>query len=137
MRKYAIKRISLFIPTVLLLTIIVFVIMRLIPGDPALAILNDGEGNYTQQELERLRHELGTDGSLVVQYVDWIGGVFKGDFGDSLWFNAPVMTELKTRIPRTAELAGLAILLSVIFAVPLGILSAIKPDGWVDAGARN
>lgn len=136
MRKYAIKRISLFIPTVLILTIIVFVIMRLIPGDPALAILNDGEGNYTQQELDNLRHELGTDRPMVVQYVDWIGGVLKGDFGDSLWFNAPVMTELKTRIPRTMELAGLAILLSVIFAVPLGIISAIRPDGWVDVGAR-
>lgn len=136
MRKYAIKRISLFIPTVLILTIIVFVIMRLIPGDPALAILNDGEGNYTQQELDNLRHELGTDRPMVVQYVDWIGGVLKGDFGDSLWFNAPVMTELKTRIPRTMELAGLAILLSVIFAVPLGIISAIRPDGWVDVGTR-
>ncbi len=136
MRKYAIKRISLFIPTVLLLTIIVFAVMRMIPGDPALAILNDGDGAYTQQELDRLRHKLGTDRSIVVQYVDWIGSVFQGDFGDSLWFNAPVMTELKARIPRTMELAGLAIVMSVIFAVPLGILSAIKPDGLVDHGAR-
>lgn len=136
MRKYTLKRISLFIPTVLILTIIVFVIMRLIPGDPALAILNDGDGHYTQQELERLRHELGTDRSLVVQYVDWIGGVLKGDFGDSLWFNAPVMAELQTRIPRTMQLAAMAIVLAVIFAVPLGILSAIRPDGWLDHGAR-
>ena len=75
MRKYAVKRISLFIPTVLILTIIVFAIMRMIPGDPALAILNDGDGSYTQQELGRLRHELETDRSMVVQYVDWIGGV--------------------------------------------------------------
>lgn len=136
MRKYAIKRIGLFMPTVLLLTIIVFAIMHVIPGDPALAILSDGEGSYTQEDLEKLRHELGTDRPLVVQYVDWIGGVLKGDFGDSLWFDAPVMTELKTRIPRTMELAGLAILLSVIFAVPLGISSAIRPGGWLDHGSR-
>lgn len=136
MRKYAIKRIGLFMPTVLLLTIIVFVLMRAIPGDPALAILSDGEGSYTQEDLEKLRHKLGTDRPLAVQYFDWIGGVLKGDFGDSLWFNAPVMTELKTRIPRTMELAGLAILLSVIFAVPLGIFSAIRPDGWLDHGSR-
>ena len=136
MRKYAIKRIGLFMPTVLLLTIIVFAIMHVIPGDPALAILSDGEGSYTQEDLEKLRHKLGTDRPLAVQYFDWIGGVLKGDFGDSLWFNAPVMTELKTRIPRTMELAGLAILLSVIFAVPLGISSAIRPGGWLDHGSR-
>ena len=75
MRKYTIKRISLFIPTVLILTIIVFAIMRMIPGDPALAILNDGDGSYTRQELDRLRHELETDRPMVVQCVDWIGGV--------------------------------------------------------------
>lgn len=137
MNQYVIKRVSLFIPTVLMLTIIVFVVMRLIPGDPALAILNDGDGSYTQQELDDLRRELGTDGPLVVQYFDWIGGVLRGDFGDSLWFNAPVMTELKTRIPRTMELAGLAIALSVIVAVPLGLVSAAKPDGWVDHVART
>ena len=136
MRNYAIKRIGLFIPTVLILTIIVFIVLRLIPGDPALAILNDGDGSYTQEHLAKLRHELGTDRPIVVQYVNWIGGVLQGDFGDSLWFNAPVMIELKTRIPRTMELAGLAILLSIFFAVPLGIISAIRPDGWLDYGAR-
>ncbi len=136
MSKYIIKRVGLFIPTVLILTIIVFVLMNLIPGDPALAILSDGEGSYTQKELDDLRHELGTDRPIAVQYVDWIGGALKGDFGDSLWFKAPVMTELKHRIPRTLELAVLAIVLAVIFSVPLGILSAIKPEGWLDYTMR-
>ena len=128
MRQYAIKRVALFIPTVLLLTIIVFTLMSIIPGDTALAILSDGEGAYTQKELDDLRHELGTDRPIAVQYVDWIGGALKGDFGDSTWFNAPVMTELKTRLPRTLELAVLAIVLAVVLSVPLGILSAIRPD---------
>ena len=136
MSKYILKRVGLFIPTVLILTIIVFVLMNLIPGDPALAILSDGEGSYTQKELDDLRHELGTDRPIAVQYVDWIGGALQGDFGDSLWFNAPVMTELKHRIPRTLELAVLAIVLAVIFSVPLGILSAIKPEGWLDYTMR-
>lgn len=136
MRQYAIKRIALFIPTVLILTVIVFVLMSVVPGDPALAILSDGEGNYTQQELDDLRHELGTDRSIAVQYFDWIGGVIRGDFGDSFWFNAPVMTELKTRLPRTLELAVLAIVLAVAISVPLGMLSAIRPDGWLDYFAR-
>ena len=136
MSRYILKRVGLFVPTVLILTIIVFVLMNLIPGDPALAILSDGEGSYTQKELDDLRHELGTDRPIAVQYVEWIGGALKGDFGDSLWFKAPVMTELKHRIPRTLELAVLAIVLAVIFSVPLGILSAIKPEGWLDYTMR-
>ena len=136
MSRYILKRVGLFVPTVLILTIIVFVLMNLIPGDPALAILSDGEGSYTQKELDDLRHELGTDRPIAVQYVDWIGGALKGDFGDSLWFKAPVMTELKHRIPRTLELAVLAIVLAVIFSVPLGIISAINPEGWLDYTMR-
>ena len=136
MSQYVLKRVGLFVPTVLLLTIIVFVLMSLIPGDPALAILSDGEGSYTQKELDDLRRELGTDRQIPVQYVDWVAGALRGDFGDSLWFHAPVMTELKDRIPRTLELAVLAIVLAVVLSVPLGILSAIRPDGLLDYVVR-
>ena len=87
MRQYAAKRIALFIPTVLLITIIVFVVMRLVPGDPAIAILEaGGGGNYTQQDLANLREKLGTDRSIFLQYFEWIGGIFQGDFGESLKF---------------------------------------------------
>ena len=72
MRQYTLKRIGLFFPTVVLITIIVFLIMRLIPGDPALAILAEGEASFTQQDLVELRQELGTDRPLDVQYFDWI-----------------------------------------------------------------
>ena len=137
MRQYAAKRIGLFVPTVLLITIMVFVVIRLIPGDPALAILNEGEASYTQEDLLKLRQELGTDRSMVVQYFDWIGGALKGDFGDSFWFRAPVMAELKERIPVTIELAVLAMTIAVVVAVPLGILSAIKPDSLLDYIARG
>jgi len=137
MRQYAIKRIALFIPTVLLVTLIAFIVMRVIPGDPALAILEgDGGGQYSLQDLANLRAELGTDRPIAIQYVDWIGGVLKGDFGDSLWFKSSVMTELGDRIPVTVELALLAIVMSVVIAVPLGILSAIRPDSPLDYGAR-
>ena len=137
MQQYAIKRIALFIPTVLLVTLIAFVVMRVIPGDPALAILEgDGGGQYTQEDLERLREKLGTDRAIAIQYFDWIGGVARGDFGDSLWFNASVMTELGDRIPVTVELALLSIIMAVVVAVPLGIISAIKPDSPLDYAAR-
>ena len=137
MRQYTVKRVGLFLPTVLLVTVSVFVLMRWIPGDPALAILEDeGGGSYTQEDLARLRHEIGTDRPIVVQYVSWIGGVIKGDFGDSLWFKAPVMGELKDRIPVTVELAIFAMALAMVVAIPLGVISAIKPDSKVDYAAR-
>ena len=138
MRQYTLKRIGLFIPTILLMTILVFFVMRVVPGDPAIALLEgDGGGSYTQQDLENLRAELGTDRNIAAQYVSWLGGIIKGDFGDSYWFKASVMTELGNRMPRTLELAVLAITLSVFFSVPLGIVSAIKPDSWLDLGART
>lgn len=136
MRQYAIKRIGLFIPTVFLITLIIFVVMRLIPGDPALAILNDGDAEYTQQMLDDLRHELGTDRHIAVQYADWVWSASHGDFGDSFWFDAPVMVELGARIPVTIELAVLGIILAVGIAVPFGIMSAVKPESKLDYVAR-
>ena len=136
MRQYAVKRIGLFIPTVLLVTVIVFVVMRLIPGDPALAILSTDDAAYTEQELHELRVELGTDRSIVIQYLDWMGGLLRGDFGTSFWWNGPVMDRLAERIPVTIELAILGILLAVICAVPLGVISAIRPDSPLDYVSR-
>jgi peptide/nickel transport system permease protein len=136
MRQYAAKRIGLFIPTVLLVTVIVFVVMRLIPGDPALAILSADDAAYTEQELSELRAELGTDRPIVVQYFDWMSGLLRGDFGTSFWWNGPVMDRLGERIPVTIELAILGIALAVVCAVPLGVISAIKPDSPIDYVSR-
>ena len=120
----------------LLVTVIVFVVMRLIPGDPALAILSADDASYTEQELQELRSQLGTDRPLVVQYLDWMGGLLRGDFGTSFWWNGPVMDRLGERIPVTIELAILGIALAVICAVPLGVISAIKPDSPIDYVSR-
>ncbi len=137
MRQYAIKRIALIIPTVLLVTIIVFTVMRLLPGDPALVILSEGDASFTQEELEDLRRQLGTDRPIVVQYVDWIGGLVQGDLGTSIWRSGQPVTKLVgDRVFRTLELAVLAILIAVLFAVPLGVISAIKPDSVIDYFSR-
>lgn len=136
MQQYALKRIALFFPTILLVTVIIFVVMRLIPGDACLAILSDGEATYTQEELHECRVELNLDNPLVIQYFDWIGNAVQGDFGDSLWYKAPVMEELGERIPVTVELTIVAMLIAVVFAVPLGIISALKPESWIDYAAR-
>ena len=133
MRQYALKRIGLIIPTVILVTIIVFTVMRLIPGDPALVILSEGDASFTQEELNALRKELGTDRPIVIQYVDWVSGLVRGDLGESYWRRGrPVWDLLGDRIPRTLELAVMAIAIAVAFAVPLGVISAIKPDSPVD-----
>ena len=137
MRQYAIKRIALIIPTVLLVSLIVFTVMRLLPGDPALVILSEGDASFTQEELEDLRRQLGTDRPIVVQYVDWIGGLVRGDLGTSIWRSGQPVTKLVgDRIFRTLELAVLAILIAVMFAVPLGVISAIKPDSVIDYISR-
>ena len=73
MQQYTAKRIALFVPTILLITIIVFVVMRIVPGDPALAILSEGEAQFTQAELDKLRRELGTDQHIAPQYFKWTG----------------------------------------------------------------
>ncbi len=136
MQQYVLKRLALFLPTIVLVTVIVFVVMRLIPGDVCLAILSDGEASFTQEELADCRVELDLDKPMVIQYFDWIGGAVQGDFGDSLWFKAPVMEELAERIPVTVELTVLSMLIAVVFAVPLGILSSLKPESWIDYAAR-
>ncbi len=137
MRQYALKRIALIIPTVLLVSIIVFTVMRLLPGDPALVILSEGDASFTQEELEDLRRQLGTDRPIVVQYGDWIYGLVQGDLGTSIWRSGQPVTKLVgDRIFRTLELAVLAIIIAVVFAVPLGVISAIKPDSVIDYFSR-
>ena len=136
MQQYVLKRLALFLPTIVLVTVIVFVVMRLIPGDVCLAILSDGEASFTQEELADCRVELDLNKPMVIQYFDWIGGAVQGDFGDSLWFKAPVMEELAERIPVTLELTVVSMLIAVVFAVPLGIISALKPESWIDYAAR-
>ena len=137
MRQYALKRIGLIIPTVLLVTIIVFTVMRLIPGDPALVILSEGDASFTQEELEALRKELGTNRPIVTQYLEWVGGLAVGDLGESYWRRGTdVWTLLGPRIPITIQLAVMAIVIAVVFAVPLGVVSAIKPDSVLDYAAR-
>lgn len=137
MRQYALKRLALIVPTVLLVTIIVFAVMRLIPGDPALVILSEGDASFTQEELDALRQELGTDRPIPVQYVEWIGGLAQGNLGESIWRTGrPVWDLLGPRVPRTLQLAIMAIIIAVAIAVPLGVLSAIKPDSPLDFVAR-
>ena len=122
----------------LLVTTVVFLILRVIPGDPARLILagEQGEGVFSEEDLANLRHELGTDRAIIVQYGDWLWGLLRGDFGLSLTYRTPITEDLAQRIPITVELGLLASLMSVVVAVPLGILSAVKLNSIPDYAAR-
>ena len=134
MLAYMAKRGLLFFPTLLLVTIFLFLILRIIPGDPALQILlgESGEARYTQEALEALQTKLGTDKPIYEQYGRWIWGMLQLDFGQSFWSNTPVVDDLKQKFPVTLELTILALLIAGAIAVPLGVISAIKQDTAAD-----
>lgn len=138
MHAYIAKRFLLFIPTMLLATLVVFILLRLIPGDPALVKLvgDTGEAKFTQEQLDAMRAKLGTDRPLYVQYGAWVWGMLRLDFGESLFFEEPVSKDLAAKFPITLELTVLALLIATIIAVPLGLLSAIKQDTPTDYVAR-
>ena len=138
MRQYFFRRLFLFIPTLILASMMVFALMWIVPGDAAMMILTgEGEsGRVRQEDLDRLRHDLGLDRPFYVQYGDWLGHVLVGDLGNSIWYRIPVIDELKSRFPVSLQLAVMAMLMAMIAAVPLGVLSAIKQDTWVDYGGR-
>ena len=129
---YIFQRLLLFLPTLMLASFLAFGIMRILPGDPAIAMLGGADGNFTQEDLEAVREKLGTNRPLVVQYGDWVGGMFRGDFSDSFFFRVPVSQLMKDRFPTSVELAMMALLISNVVAIPLGVLSALKPDSLVD-----
>jgi len=134
MRRYIIKRILLIIPTLVLVTFFVFCIVRLIPGD--VVELMVAEQGYADDE-EELREMLGLDKPLVTQYVTYMKGVFKGEWGISLWTGMPVTEEIKRRLPISFSLALMAIIWTILMGVPIGIISAVRQDTWTDYAVRS
>jgi peptide/nickel transport system permease protein len=139
MGEYAIRRVLLFIPTLLVATVLVFTLFWIVPGDPALTIRAGGEGDsgsVSQEQLQQLRQALGLDRPIYVQYGNWLWNVLRGDLGTSLWYKTPVWDQLKDRFLVTMELAVMAILLAFCVAVPLGVTSAVKQDTGFDYLSR-
>jgi peptide/nickel transport system permease protein len=139
MGEYAIRRVLLFVPTLLVATVLVFMLFWIVPGDPALTILAGGEGDsgsVSQEQLQQLRQALGLDRPIYVQYGNWLWHVLRGDLGTSLWYKTPVWDQLKDRFLVTMELAVMAILLAFCVAVPLGVTSAVKQDTGFDYLSR-
>jgi peptide/nickel transport system permease protein len=137
MRTYITKRLLLIVPTLLGVAALVFFIMRVIPGDVTLLILGgDQAGRIDPAQITALKHQLGLDQPLLVQFGSWLWGVVRFDFGTSLWTGQPVVQELLIRLPLSLELALLASMVSVVIAIPLGMLAAVRQDSWVDYVVR-
>lgn len=129
MAAYIARRLLAAVPVLFGLTIIVFLIMAMIPGDPATAIL----GSYaTPENVAKLNKDLGLDKSLPEQYLIWIGNLFQGDLGRSYTLNRPVLDEVMERFSATLILAGTSLLLCSFFGLLAGIVSAVRQYGWAD-----
>jgi len=136
---YVARRLLLFIPTLIGASILIFVLLRLVPGDIAeILVYQAGSETSTIQErqVREIRTELGLDQPVVVQYVTWFGNALQGDFGHSYTQLRPVAAILKERVPRSLELAALTIVLAMLWAVPLGVVSAVRQNSWADHVVR-
>jgi peptide/nickel transport system permease protein len=125
MTTYALQRLLLTVPTMLGLSIIIFILVRIIPGDAALLQATGDASGLDPAALEQLRRQMGLDKPWPLQYLDWLGGILRGDFGTSLWSKEPAFTELLRRVPVTLELALGSILVSTIFGLLIGIGAAV------------
>lgn len=129
MLKYILKRLLSLIPVVLIVGIIVFVIIHLIPGDPAQVMLGQ---SATDEQVENLRAELGLDEPIIIQFITWFGGVIKGDLGHSVFSNQPVLHLIFERMGPTISLTLLATTISLIIAIPSAIFATWKRNSLLD-----
>lgn len=138
MFSYAMRRILLAIPVIIAITVIIFVLMRILPGDPLSVMFSGEEGSAAISEADReaIMEDLGLNDPLPVQYFDWVKDIFTLELGHSFWRSDSVMDTVKRRGPISAEIAILAVLVSWGIGLPVGILSALKQNSGVDYVAR-
>ncbi|QCR33554.1 ABC transporter permease [Lysinibacillus sp. SGAir0095] len=131
MTVFIIKRIAQIVPVIFGVTLVVFLIMQMVPGDSAVVLAGEGASHET---IEELRENLGLNQPLHIQYWEYIKGLVQGDMGTSLKNGSPVLDEILVRLPITIELATYSILITIVLGLGAGIVSAIKPYSWMDFG---
>jgi len=134
MTTYIVRRLIHAFIVLFLVTLIVFFAMRLLPGDPILMLVTSTEQQeYTEEQIIKLRHEFGLDKPLVLQYLDWISSILRGNLGTSILNRQPVEQELLRRLPITLHLGGLAFIIGHIIGIPAGIISAVRRGSLLDS----
>ena len=136
MLQYVLKRVLLVIPTLIGAAALVFLLMRAIPGDICVIRLGSGGGTFDPKALAVCHAEMGMDRPVFLQFVDFVWGFFTFDFGTSMWSGKPVIQEIGTRLPVSLEIAFLATFVAVAIAIPLGTISALKQNSWIDYVVR-
>ena len=138
MLRFILHRFLLMIPTLLGVAVLCFFMLRLMPGDPvATMLLGDAGGaNISKEIIEAERARLGLDRPMTVQFVKWFAGIAQGDFGVSMWTGRPVAYEIGIRLELSLQVAVMATILAMLLALPLGTLSAIFKDSWIDQSIR-
>jgi len=131
MTRYAVQRLLVTIPTIFAVTILVFLMLQLVPGDPAEIFL--GEHQSSPELLEQVRHDMGLDRPLHIQYLSYVWNALRGDLGNSLFNNQPVAGQILDALPSTLELSLTSMAISTLLGVSLGILAALKHNTWVDS----
>ena len=129
MGTYLLRRLIGTIPVMVLISLLVFLLIQLAPGDPTLMLLGE---DSTQEDIDQATKRWGLDQPIYVQYVKFFMSAAQGDFGRSFKYDEPVLDVIVNRIPATLELAGASVIIAVIFAIPLGVWAAAKPNSWVD-----
>jgi peptide/nickel transport system permease protein len=134
MFQYLIRRVLLAFLTIFGVTIVIFVAMRVLPGDPLAMIYGEGQGIYvlSEEQLAAARASLGLDRPLYVQYLDWMRDIASGDLGHSFWVDTPISDTILRRGPITAQIALFAIVLAWVVGIPAGIFSAVRRETWLD-----
>jgi ABC-type dipeptide/oligopeptide/nickel transport system permease component len=131
MRIYILRRLLGIVPTVLMITFVVFVMMRSVPGDPVVALLGDA---YTEEDAQRARAEYGLNQPVLVQYFIWLGKLVRGDWGASILTGRPVLQDVLIRLPVTFELT---MLVALAIALPAAIIGALRQNTWADYTATS
>ena len=129
MRTYILRRLLEIVPTVLMITLVVFVMMRSVPGDPVVSLLGDA---FTEEDAVKARQEYGLDKPILVQYVIWLGKLVQGDWGTSILSGRPVLKDVLIRLPVTLELIVLSMAVALVIAIPAAIIGALRQNTWAD-----
>ena len=136
MYKYLIKRFLLMLPTLFGVALVTFLLIRVIPGDVVELRYSGDRGAVSQDVIDKERARIGLDKPVWQQFATWMLGVLRLDFGVSMWTGAPILEEIKLRFTLSLQLAIMATIVAVLLAIPLGILSALKQDTWIDYAVR-
>jgi peptide/nickel transport system permease protein len=131
---YILRRIAQIVPTVLGITLVVFLMMRSIPGDPVVALLGDA---YTEEDAVKARETYGLNQPVLLQYVIWLGKIVQGDWGTSILTGRPVLQDVLIRLPVTLELVALSMAVALLIAIPAGIIGALRQNTWADYTATS